>query len=810
MATTKTHLWNNNGTKQSNRLPKALSGDYVKIDERSFDDLLAQMAEYAKRLVYYDDNMKPSGDWHEFFEDVYDYDKQELKKEHIEALTEAGDMPPHLALIMAFLKMYQVEQANLNTLTDKHLQFYYKDILGFRPCQGENGKATVFFEPVKNVSEVFIPKGTQFDAGKDANGKPITYRSVRDVTVNQIKVIKNEQLLKEDSEQPPFKIIFSSPNLIPVDGVVKLYNCNDVEIDTSHLNLYIKDGEVIIETTNKFDDLKKVMRIDHFSINVKGSKNFIIENAMGTVANQTGSMPFGAQPQKGDSFTIVTPQDNISIDKASIEMNNYSYSDSDREGAEIILKTDLDWSTYTKGLKAYINALNEDSSEATLMPQPPKAPSLKSPITIDYTLCVKEPQALFYSPYGNSPISIETEEYKEIVIKELDLITKPQLLFLKLECIQVTGVFSLHFEMNPFKYLLDGKYGENTPRWYYHNLEGWVPFPDTDIISDTTDRFKRSGIIQIKINNDIVSSAIDEKNGLWLMVDANTTDNPFEALEAVRPQAVDVELDPYSEGALGTGTALPANTIAKAKTSIKGIKKIEQPYSGEEGRKDETDEKFYVRVSEKLRHKGRAWNRWDYERLVLERFPQIANVKCLSGCDKDGNLKAGCITLLVIPDGQAIHQVNPLKPIIGQTLKDEITSYLKKRASDFIEIYVVTPTYVEAKVTCTLTLREGYTDTNHYSMLLNEQLKQFLAPWSSENEGVEFRTNKNESQIEEFIENQYYVDYIESFSLSIQHFFDDTVVNIPVKQGESLQPDNVLSIITSAEQHKIIFNLSEQ
>ena len=172
MATPKTYLWNNNGTKQSDRLPKALSGDYVKIDERSFDDLLAQMAEYAKRLVYFDDNMNPSGDWTEFFKDVYDYDKHELKKERIEALSEAGDMPPHMALMMAFLKMFEVQQNNLNTLTERHLQFYYKDILGFKPRKGENGKAKTM-PMMKTRPRPLFPKVPYLTPAKMAMANPL-------------------------------------------------------------------------------------------------------------------------------------------------------------------------------------------------------------------------------------------------------------------------------------------------------------------------------------------------------------------------------------------------------------------------------------------------------------------------------------------------------------------------------------------------------------------------------------------------------------------------------------------------------------
>ena len=170
-------------------------------------------------------------------------------------------------------------------------------------------------------------------------------------------------------------------------------------------------------------------------------------------------------------------------------------------------------------------------------------------------------------------------------------------------------------------------------------------------------------------------------------------------------------------------------------------------------------------------------------------------MKCLSTCNTDGELQAGCVTLLVIPDGKAIHQPDPLQPIIGNDLKLEILDYLQKKRPAFVTINVVTPKYCPAKVTCDFTLREGYTDIKYYSSLLNEQLKQYLAPWSSGNEGMEFRTDKNESQIEEFIENQYYVDYIEYFSL--------TVDGKPVKQGDPLQPEGALAIVTSDKQHTI-------
>ena len=68
---------------------------------------------------------------------------------------------------------------------------------------------------------------------------------------------------------------------------------------------------------------------------------------------------------------------------------------------------------------------------------------------------------------------------------------------------------------------------------------------------------------------------------------------------------------------------LPAGTISKLDQPDAAVKKIIQPFSTFGGRAAERSETFYTRVSERLRHKDRAIAMWDYERLVLEAFPQI-------------------------------------------------------------------------------------------------------------------------------------------------------------------------------------------
>src|SRR4051812_4873706 len=54
------------GTSQAGRETDALSPRYVVVDERTPEDILAFVREYAKTLVYYGDDDLPDGDFSAF------------------------------------------------------------------------------------------------------------------------------------------------------------------------------------------------------------------------------------------------------------------------------------------------------------------------------------------------------------------------------------------------------------------------------------------------------------------------------------------------------------------------------------------------------------------------------------------------------------------------------------------------------------------------------------------------------------------------------------------------------------------------
>lgn len=156
------HPLKRDGTGQRQRFPAALDASYVKVDERSMNDLLQFAAAYAKEVKFFDASNTPAGDW----QNLFAFDQKLL-----DDINSRTDVQPHYALFIAFLRLFEIAQNDLNQFTKRHLDFYYEKVLGLAKRDGEPDKVHVIFELAKNVSQELIAKGTAVDAGKDATGK---------------------------------------------------------------------------------------------------------------------------------------------------------------------------------------------------------------------------------------------------------------------------------------------------------------------------------------------------------------------------------------------------------------------------------------------------------------------------------------------------------------------------------------------------------------------------------------------------------------------------------------------------------------
>jgi len=169
------------GTSQNQRLLDALLPENNPIDERSQEDLLVYLQKYAALLVYYDVNNFPSGNWKDFIE--------------LEPPNESSDHPPHMVLLLAFLKLFSYLQEHLNTLTAKHLDFYYRDTLQLLRKEERPDQVHLIFELAKQIDQHRLEKEELFKAGKDAKGKNRFYGSNDELAINKA-VLSEEHGLK--------------------------------------------------------------------------------------------------------------------------------------------------------------------------------------------------------------------------------------------------------------------------------------------------------------------------------------------------------------------------------------------------------------------------------------------------------------------------------------------------------------------------------------------------------------------------------------------------------------------------------------
>ncbi len=178
--------------------------------------------------------------------------------------------------------------------------------------------------------------------------------------------------------------------------------------------------------------------------------------------------------------------------------------------------------------------------------------------------------------------------------------------------------------------------------WEYLTNNQWAPLaPDSQVIEDATQNLTRSGIIELSIPRDITSTNTVMPGGLfWLRASVPSHTPGVSETLALFTQAVQASFIPNA-GDATTATAandltrlsapLAAGSLAKLNTANGAVTGIQQPYPSFGGQAPEsTGNPFFVRISELLRHKGRGIQKWDYERLVLQNYPQVLRAKCIN------------------------------------------------------------------------------------------------------------------------------------------------------------------------------------
>jgi hypothetical protein len=191
------------GTNQLQRMPVPLDSAYIQPDERTLADLIRYGKVLAEQLRYFNLSGQAVGDWRAFFSALQDSGSGEIlsNAKLNQLIASKNDWPPHVALFLIFLKLYQILQADINELPLRHLRHYYENELGLLRGEAQPDSVHVIFELAKNAAATLVKAGTELDAGKDVNGNPLIYTTSSDIVVNASSVVSTYRLIRDQDKR---------------------------------------------------------------------------------------------------------------------------------------------------------------------------------------------------------------------------------------------------------------------------------------------------------------------------------------------------------------------------------------------------------------------------------------------------------------------------------------------------------------------------------------------------------------------------------------------------------------------------------
>ncbi|MFZ5964784.1 baseplate J/gp47 family protein [Thalassococcus sp. BH17M4-6] len=259
--------------------------------------------------------------------------------------------------------------------------------------------------------------------------------------------------------------------------------------------------------------------------------------------------------------------------------------------------------------------------------------------------------------------------------------------------------------------------------WHYFNGRRWVPLDPDAVQMDQTDGLVTRGIVRLALPADLQPSPQYPGGLTWIALTLAGDVQRYGTVRQILPQAVAatrrIDPDAPPKGI----PSEPAGAIQRLADPLPQIKAVLQPYATQGGRAAEDRRGFQQRVSERLSHKRRAIVARDYTRLVLEAFPQIAQVTCL-------NLAPGRVEVIVTP------RRDPPGPDTAALIPQRVPLHVRIAIAEFLQglngagaalPLVRNPAYEPLRVTAQIA--PAPTATSALLHQIEAAVHRLIAPW---------------------------------------------------------------------------------
>lgn len=134
---------------------------------------------------------------------------------------------PHIALLVSFLELYKYLRNDINQLTGKHLDFYYKDILGLKAKEATPDKAHIIASLNPSFEQYLLSKG--------------------EIVVAAVSGAENEIRFAVDDDLLVTKANIRELNTVYVSETVKIPVKSDEHEDVKELQVFFANNPVVAD-----------------------------------------------------------------------------------------------------------------------------------------------------------------------------------------------------------------------------------------------------------------------------------------------------------------------------------------------------------------------------------------------------------------------------------------------------------------------------------------------------------------------------------------------------------------------------------
>lgn len=421
-----------------------------------------------------------------------------------------------------------------------------------------------------------------------------------------------------------------------------------------------------------------------------------------------------------------------------------------------------------------------------LMPNVPYYPVVNK-LSIDYHartrisfLATREPQinfnriSSFYHtyPFGTQRLypSSDTPVVSFIPIldrsEECDSLSGN--IFIGIKGNSISGIMSLFFKFNEDSFVNC----DEQIVWSVLSNDIWKTLKYSDIICDSTHGLTTTGIVTLNVPDEVTcNNSIMPDGCYWIRASVKKNAECFGNLCKVEINGVQLVRSEQPDDLKAKTMAIPVNSIIDMVKSFPGIESIYQQCESSGGLNKESPEEYKARISETIRHKQRLMTCIDYEAAILQNFDGLLRVKCFPNAvsSEPNKVYPGNILVCVIPELKTGDSVQYQCPKVPRYVLKDISKFIKKHTTPFVNIEVINPVYEEIQVRFSLMLKNEENTGDTLSMI-NNKVSEYISPWSNNGNTTCFGWRIFVSEMKQFISDIDNVKLITNFSMLYRTF----------------------------------------